>query len=116
MDYILVSATSTSDAQVLDELLVQHALKSSLQSVSGQTASTYFDILAFLDEEGVPQSTGKSAQVILRVNSADKGNVLAAIAYSQDQVKFSIKQQSKFIVSLLPRLQPEPTSQRVGEP
>jgi len=106
MDYILVSATSTSDAQVLDELLVQHALKSSLQSVSGQTASTYFDILAFLDEEGVPQSTGKSAQVILRVNSADKGNVLAAIAYSQDQVKFSIKQQSKFIVSLLPRLQP----------
>jgi len=70
MDYILVSANPTSDAQILDELSVQHALKSSLLSVSGQTGSTHIDILAFLDDEGAPQSTGKSAQVILRVNSA----------------------------------------------
>jgi hypothetical protein len=70
MDYLLVSVNSTSDAQILDELSVQHALKSSLLSVCGQTASTYIDILAFLDDEGVPQLTGKSAQVVLRVNSA----------------------------------------------
>lgn len=70
MDYLLVSADSTSDAQILDELSVQHALKSSLLSACGQTASTYIDVLAFLDDQGVPQSTGKSAQVILRVNSA----------------------------------------------
>ena len=70
MDYILVSANSTSDAQILDELSVQHALKSSLLTVCGQTASAHIDILAFLDDEGVPQSTGKSAQVILRVNPA----------------------------------------------
>jgi len=70
MDYLLVSVNSTSDAQILDELSVQHALKSSLLSVRGQTASTYIDILAFLDDEGVPQSTGKSAQVVLRVNPA----------------------------------------------
>lgn len=70
MDYLLVSANSTSDAQILDELSVQHALKSSLLSACGQTASTYIDVLAFLDDQGVPQSTGKSAQVILRVNSA----------------------------------------------
>jgi hypothetical protein len=70
MDYLLVAVGSTSDAQVLDELSVQHALRSSLSSACGQTASTYIDILAFLDDEGVPQSTGKSAQVILRVNSA----------------------------------------------
>ena len=70
MDYILVSANSTSDTQILDELSVQHALKSSLLSVSGQTASAYIDILAFLNDEGRPHSTGKSAQVILRVNSA----------------------------------------------
>jgi len=70
MDYILVSANPTSDAQTLDELSVQHALKTSLLTVCGQTASAYIDILAFLDDEGVPQSTGKSAQVILRVNSA----------------------------------------------
>jgi hypothetical protein len=69
MDYLLVSVGSTSDAQILDELSVQHALKSSLSSVCGQIASTYIDILAFLDDEGLPQSTGKSAQVILRVNS-----------------------------------------------
>ena len=70
MYYLLVSANTTSDAQTLDELSVQHALKSSLSSVCGQTASTYIDILAFLDEDGLPQSTGKSAQVVLRVNSA----------------------------------------------
>ena len=69
MDYLLMSASSTSDAQILDELSVQHALKSSLLTVCGQTASMYIDILAFLDDEGAPQSTGKSAQVILRVNS-----------------------------------------------
>lgn len=70
MYYLLVSANSTSNAQMLDELSVQHALKSSLLSVCGQAASTYIDILAFLDGEGVPQLTGKSAQVVLRVNSA----------------------------------------------
>ena len=70
MDYLLVSVNSTSGTQILDEVSVQHALKSSLLSVCGQTASAYIDILAFLDDEGVPQSTGKSAQVILRVNSA----------------------------------------------
>jgi len=110
MDYLLVSAKSTSDSQNLDELSVQHALRSSLLSVCGQTASTYIDILAFLDDDAVPQSTGKSAQVVLRVNSAQKGNILAAIAYSQDQVKFSIKQQSKFLISLLPHLQLGPFS------
>jgi len=108
MDYLLVSVNSTSDAQILDELSVQHALRTSLLSVSGQTASTYIDILAFLDDEGVPQSTGKSAQVVLRVNSAQKDHVLAAIAYSQDQVKFSIKQQSRSLFSLLPCLKPAP--------
>lgn len=70
MYYLLVSANSTSNAQMLDELSVQHALKSSLLSVCGQAASTYIDILAFLNDEGVPQLTGKSAQVVLRVNSA----------------------------------------------
>lgn len=70
MDYLLVSAHSTSDAQTLDELSVQQALKSSLLNACGQTASTYIDILAFLDDEGCPQSTGKTAQVVLRVNSA----------------------------------------------
>ena len=70
MDYILISVNSTSDTQTLDELSVQHALKTSLLSVCGQTASAYIDILAFLDDEGAPQSTGKSAQVVLRVNSA----------------------------------------------
>jgi len=130
MDYLLVSVNSTSNVQILDELSVQHALKSSLLSVCGQTASTYIDILAFLDDEGVPQLTGKSAQVVLRVNSAyvlsnsefansfthmshdgrQKDNILAAIAYSPDQVKFSIKQQSKSLISLLPCLQPGPFS------
>lgn len=108
MDYLLVSVNSTSDKQILDELSVQHALKSSLSSVCGQTASTYVDILAFLDCQGMPQSTGKIAQVVLRVNPAQKDSLLAAIAYSQDQVKFSVKQQSKFLVSLLPCLQPGP--------
>ena len=70
MDYLLVSVSSTSDAQTMDELSVQRALKSSLLSVCGQTSSVYIDILAFLDDEGVPQSTGKSGQVVLRVNSA----------------------------------------------
>jgi len=70
MDYLLVSVNPTSNAKILDELSVQHALKSALLSACGQTASTYIDILAFLDDEGAPQSTGKSAQVILRVNSA----------------------------------------------
>lgn len=88
MDYLLVSASSASDTQVLDELSVQHALKSSLSNVCGQTASTYIDILAFLDDQGVPQSIGKTAQVVLRVNSAQKDNLLAAIAYSQDQGPF----------------------------
>lgn len=69
MDYLLVSVNSTSGTQILDELSVQHALKSSLLSVCGQTASTYIEILAFLDDEGMPQYTGKSAQVVLRVNS-----------------------------------------------
>lgn len=70
MDYLLVSVNPTSDGQILDELSVQHALKSSLSSACGQTASTYIDILAFLDDQGHPQSTGKTAQVILRVNPA----------------------------------------------
>lgn len=70
MDYLLVSVNSTSDAQILDELSVQHALKSSLSNACGQTASTYIDILAFLDDQGRPQSTGKTAQVILKVNPA----------------------------------------------
>lgn len=70
MDYLLVSVNSASDTQVLDELSVQQALKSSLSSVCGQTASTYVDILAFLDDQGIPQSTGKVAQVVLRVNPA----------------------------------------------
>ena len=70
MDYLLVHASSTSDERILDELLVQQALKSSLSSVCGQTASTYIDILAFLDDKGTPQLTGKTAQVVLRVNSA----------------------------------------------
>lgn len=70
MDYLLVSVKSTSNVQILDEISVQHALKSSLLNVCGQTASTYIDILAFLDDEGMPQLTGKSAQVVLRVNSA----------------------------------------------
>jgi len=108
MDYLLVSVNSTSGTQILDELSVQHALKSSLLSVCGQTASTYIDILAFLDDEGMPQYTGKSAQVVLRVNSGQKENILATIAYASDQVKFSIKQQSKFLVSLLPCLRPDP--------
>jgi len=110
MDYLLVFANSTSDAQILDELSVQRALKSSLLSVCGQTASTYIDILAFLDDEGAPQLTGKSAQVVLRVNSAQKDDILAAIACSPDQVRFSIKQQSKSLVSLLSCLQPGPFS------
>lgn len=70
MDYFLVHASSTSDERILDELSVQQALKSSLSSVCGQTASTYIDILAFLDDKGTPQLTGKTAQVVLRVNSA----------------------------------------------
>ena len=70
MDYLLVSVKSTSNVQILDELSVQYALKSSLLNVCGQTASTYIDILAFLDDEGAPHSTGKSGQVVLRVNSA----------------------------------------------
>jgi len=70
MYYLLVSANSTSNTQILDELSVQHALKTSLLNVCGQAASTYIDILAFLDDEGVPQLTRKSAQVVLRVNSA----------------------------------------------
>ena len=70
MDYLLVSVNPTSEGQILDELSVQHALKSSLLSACGQTASTYIDVLAFLDDEGRPQLTGKTAQVILRVNSA----------------------------------------------
>ena len=127
MDYLLVSASSTSDTQALDELSVQRALRSSLSSACGQTASTYIDILAFLDDQGIPQSIGKTAQVVLRVNSAcasshseffpvdsrdkddrQKDNLLAAIAYSQDQVRFSVKQESKFLVSLLPCLRPRP--------
>jgi len=108
MDYLLVSVNSTSGTQILDEISVQHALKSSLLSVCGQTASAYIDILAFLDDEGEPQSAGKSAQVVLRVNSQQKDSILAAIAYSPDQVKFSIRQQSKFLVSLLPCLRPDP--------
>jgi len=99
---------SASGTQILDELSVQHALKSSLLSVCGQTASTYIDILAFLDDEGVPQSTGESAQVVLRVNSEQKDSILAAIAYSSDQIKFSIRRQSKFLASLLPCLRPDP--------
>ena len=70
MDYFLVFVHSTSDSQILDELSVQHALKSSLLNACGQTASTYIDILAFLNDKGYPQSTGKTAQVVLRVNSA----------------------------------------------
>lgn len=70
MEYLLVSVNPTSETQILDQLSVQRALKSSLSSACGQTASAYVDILAFLDDQGCPQSTGKTAQVVLRVNSA----------------------------------------------
>ena len=42
------------------------------------------------------------------VDNRQKDSLLAAIAYSQDQVRFSVKQQSKFLVSLLPCLQSGP--------
>lgn len=42
------------------------------------------------------------------VDNRQKDSLLAAIAYSQDQVRFSVKQQSKFLVSLLPFLQSGP--------